>query len=80
MPYMKSLGIRDLYIIKVVRVGCKKEFHPECDDNDFRLVFEIEFVTQLFDSYRPIHLNIWQTFTDTTMETLLKMNELEETI
>lgn len=67
MPYMKNKGIRDLYLIKIARVGTKKEVHPECDDNDFRLVFEIEFVKQLFDDYKMVDLQIWHTFTDTTM-------------
>lgn len=71
MPYMKGKGVRDLYIIDIARVGTKKEVHPECDDNDFRLVFEIKFVKQLFDDYKPIHLDIWRTFTDTTMGNLL---------
>jgi DNA (cytosine-5)-methyltransferase 1 len=71
MPYMKRMGIRDLYFIKIARVGTKQEVHPECDDNDFRLVFEIEFVGQLFKEYKPIHLDIWRTFTDTTMDKLL---------
>ncbi len=72
MPYMKKKGIRDLYFIKVARVGTKKEVHPECDDNDFRLVFEIEFVKQLFDDYKPIRLNIWDTFTDSTLQCINK--------
>lgn len=71
MPYIKRKGIRDLYLIKIARVGTKKEIHPECDDNDFRLVFEIEYVGQLFDSYKSIHLNIWRAYTDTTLEELL---------
>lgn len=71
MPYMKGKGIRDLYLIKVARVGTKKEVHPECDDNDFRLVFEIEFVKQLFDNYRMVDLEIWHTFTDTTMGAMM---------
>ena len=71
MPYMKKKGIRDLYLIKIARVGTKKEVHPDCDDNDFRLVFEIEFIKQLFDDYKQIHLNIWETFTDTTLEQIL---------
>lgn len=70
MPYMKRKGIRDLYLINIARVGTKKEVHPECDDNDFRLVLEIQFVKQIFDEYRPIHLDIWQAFTDTTIEEL----------
>ena len=80
MPYIKGLGVRDLYLIKIARVGTKQEVHPKCDDNDFRLVFEIQYVKQLFEGYRPVHLNIWRTFTDTTMESLLKMNEIEEVV
>ena len=72
MPYVKRKGIRDLYLIKIARVGTKKEVHPECDDNDFRLVFEIEFVKQLFDDYRPHRLKIWETFTDTTLGELMQ--------
>lgn len=67
MPYMKRKGVRDLYLINIARVGTKKEVHPECDDNDFRLVFEIQFVKQMFNEYQPIHLDIWQAFTDTTI-------------
>ena len=78
MPYIKGLGIRDLYLIKIARVGTKQEVHPECADNDFRLVFEIQYIKQLFEGYRPVHLNIWRTFTDTTMKALLKMDEIEE--
>ena len=80
MPYIKGQGVRDLYLIKIARVGTKQEVHPECEDNDFRLVFEIQYVKQLFESYRPVHLNIWRTFTDTTMESLLKMNEIEDVV
>lgn len=67
MPYVKQKGIRDLYIIKIARVGSKHEVHPEADENDLRLVFEIEFVKQLFPDYKPIRLKIWETFTDTTL-------------
>ena len=70
MPYMKNKGIRDLYVIKIARVGTKQEVHPECDDNDFRLVFEIDYVGQLFEDYKPIKLDVWRTFTDTTMSSL----------
>lgn len=78
MPYIKGKGIRDLYYIKIARIGTKQEIHPECEDNDFRLVFEIEFIKRLFSDYLPIHLNIWRTFTDTTMGALLKISEHEE--
>ena len=73
MPYRKSKGIRDLYIIKVARVGSKHEVHPEADPNDLRLVFEIEFVKQLFHDYKPIRLAIWETFTDTKLVNILEM-------
>ena len=71
MPYRKGKGIRDLYYIKVARVGSKHEVHPESDPHDLRLVFEIEFVKQLFQDYKPIRLAIWETYTDTTLETVM---------
>lgn len=73
MPYRKGKGIRDLYYIKVARVGSKQEVHPEADPNDLRLVFEIEFVKQLFPDYKPIRLAIWETFTDTKLEKILNI-------
>ena len=71
MPYFKRKGIRDLYLIKIARVGTRKEGQPNNDPNDFRLVFEIEFVKRLFNDYKPIELEIWHTFTDTTMKEVL---------
>ena len=71
MPYIKKKGIRDLYLIKIARVGTRKEGQPDNDPNDFRLVFEIEFVKTLFKDYKPVELEIWHTFTDTTMDVLL---------
>lgn len=71
MPYIKKKGIRDLYLIKIARVGTRKEGQPDNDPNDFRLVFEIEFVKQFFNDYKPVELEIWHTFTDTTMKELL---------
>lgn len=67
MPYLKGKGIRDLYLIKVARVGTRKEGQPDNDPNDFRLVFELEFVQEVFNDYKPIKLDIWRTFTDTNM-------------
>lgn len=72
MPYVKNKGIRDLYFIKIARIGTRKEGQPDEDKNDFRLVFEIEFVEQMFDDYKPIKLEIWKTFTDTTIDGLRK--------
>ena len=76
MPYIKGKGIKDLYFIKIARVGTRKEGQPDEDPKDFRLVFEIEYVCQLFDDYKPITLEIWHTFTDTKMDSVLKKNEI----
>ena len=73
MPYAKGKGIRDLYQIEVARVGTKHEFEVEAEENDFRLVFEIKFVKQLFDDYKPIKLMIWHTFTDTNLRAILSL-------
>jgi hypothetical protein len=73
MPYTKGKGIRDLYQIEVARVGTKHEFVETADENDFRLVFEIKFVKQLFEDYKPIKLMIWRTFTDTNLRAILAM-------
>jgi len=71
MPYIKRKGIRDLYLIKIARVGTRKEGQPDNDPNDFRLVFEIEFVKKLFKDYKPVELEIWHTFTDTNMKNVI---------
>ena len=73
MPYIKRKGIRDLYLIKIARVGTRKEGQPDNDPNDFRLVFEIEFVKQLYEDYKPIELKIWRSYTDTTINELLQI-------
>ena len=65
-------GIRDLYLIKIARVGTRKEGTPENDPNDLRIVFELQFAKRLYDEYKPHKLHIWETFTDTTLETLTK--------
>ena len=71
MPYLSGKGIRDLYYIKIARLGYRKEGQEKEDKNDLRLVFEIERVGQLFDDYKKVKLEIWRTFTDTTMEKML---------
>lgn len=77
MPYIKGKGVRDLYFIKIARVGTKQEVHPESNDTDVRVVFEIEYIRQFYTKYLPVHLNIWRTFTDTTLSELTKTNEFE---
>lgn len=71
MPYLSGKGIRDLYYIKIARLGYRKEGQANEDKNDLRLVFEIERVGQLFDDYKKVKLEIWRTFTDTKMEKII---------
>ena len=76
MPYLSGRGIRDLYYIKIARLGYRKEGQEKEDKNDLRLVFEIEYVGQLFKDYKKVKLEIWRTFTDTTLSELLNTNEI----
>ena len=77
MPYIKGKGVRDLYYIKVARIGTKQECHPDCGDNSIRIVFELQFIKQLYDDYMPVHLNIWRTFTDTKLQTLMDITDIQ---
>lgn len=47
MPYIKEKGVRDLYLIRVARIGNKAEIHPESNDEEPRLVFELEYLESL---------------------------------
>ena len=76
MPYIKGKGVRDLWLIKIARLGYRKEGTPEEDRNDLRLVFELEYVDRLFDDYRPAELTIWRTFTDTTIGRIQSINRI----
>ena len=73
MPYLSGKGIRDLYYIKIARLGYRKEGQDDEDKNDLRLVFEIERIGQLFANYKKVKLEIWRTFTDTNMGKILQM-------
>ena len=66
MPYIKGKGVRDLYLIKVARIGNKAEIHPESEDKDPRIVFDLEYLESLPD-YIPIKLNIFNTYRDTVL-------------
>lgn len=65
-------GIRDLYLIKIARVGTRKEGEPDSDPNDLRIVFELQFVKHLYEQYQAHRLQIWETFTDSTLKKLYK--------
>ena len=75
MPYIKGKGVKDLWLIKVARLGFRKEGTPLEDKNDLRLVFEVEYVSPIFDDYQSVELKIWRTFTDSTIYELLKTNK-----
>ena len=44
MPYIKGKGVRDLYLIRIARIGNKAEIHPKSNDEEPRLVFELEYL------------------------------------
>ena len=70
MPYIKGKGVKDLYLIRVARIGSKAEIKKESNDTEPRLVFELEFLESLPD-YKPIKLNIFNTFRDTVLGSVM---------
>ena len=64
-------GIRDLYLIKVARVGSRREGELDNDPNDLRIVFELKYLKQIFPEYRKQKLQIWDTYSDMTLEQLI---------
>ncbi|MGM9703703.1 MAG: DNA (cytosine-5-)-methyltransferase [Prevotella sp.] len=70
MPYIKGKGVRDLYLIRIARIGSKAEVHKESDDNAPRLVFDLEFLQSL-PEYKPIRLNMFNTYCDTTLGSVM---------
>lgn len=66
MPYIKGKGVRDLYLIKTARIGNKAEIHPDSQDKEPRLVFELEYLESL-PEYKPITLSLFRTYADTTL-------------
>lgn len=70
MPYIKGKGVKDLYLIRIARIGNKAEIHPECGDKDPRLVFDLEFLQSL-PEYVPVKLNIFNTYKDTCLGSIM---------
>ncbi len=70
MPYIKEKGIRDLYLIRVARIGKKTEIQPGSKDEEPRLVFELEYLESLSD-YEMIKLNRYW-YKDTLLGRLFK--------
>lgn len=75
MPYIKSKGVRDLYLIKIVRLGSKAEVHSDVKDMKApRLVFELEYLESL-PKYQPITLKFQRAFTDTFLGRILSKSQ-----
>ena len=66
MPYIKGKGVRDIYLIKMLRLGSKTEVHPKTkkDQKAPRFVFELEYLESL-PKYQMITLRFQRAFTDT---------------
>lgn len=71
MPYIKGKGVKDLYLIHIARIGNKAEIHPETEDKEPRLVFELEYIKSL-DAYQPVKLNIFNTYCDTILGRIIE--------
>ncbi len=70
MPYIKEKGVRDLYLIRLVRIGNKAEIHQESKDEDPRLVFEMEYLESLPD-YKMLTLSRYW-YKDTLLGRIIK--------
>lgn len=68
MPYIKGRGIRDLYLIKSIRVG---EYKKENLSPEYRMVFDIQYIGQLSDNYSMPTLEIWHTYTQKNLGDLV---------
>lgn len=71
MPYIKGKGVRDLYLIRIARIGNKAEIHPETGDKEPRLVFELEYLESL-PEYKMVKLNIFNAYRDTVLGRVLE--------
>lgn len=73
MPYIKDKGIRDLYLIRIARIGKKSEIHPESHDEEPRLVFELEYLESL-PEYQMLSLTRYW-YKDTLLGRVLKNHQ-----
>lgn len=70
MPYIKGKGVKDLYLIRIARIGNKAEINKTSKDTTPRLVFELEYLESL-PEYKPVKLNIFNTFRDTVLGSVI---------
>lgn len=73
MPYIKGKGVRDIYLIKLLRLGDKTVAHPEIkkDLKAPRFVFELEYIESL-PKYQMLALRFQRAFTDTFLGRVMK--------
>ena len=76
MPYIKGKGAKDLYLIRTARIGNKAEINKSSNDTNPRLVFELEYLNSL-PEYKPIKLNIFNTFRDTILGSVCQQNHFQ---
>lgn len=69
MPYIKGKGVRDLYLIRIARIGNKAEVNPRSNDEEPRLVFELEYLESL-PEYEMLSLTRYW-FKDTLLGSIL---------
>ena len=70
IPYISGKGIKNIYRVTKIRVGTYREGQPEADLNDYRLVFELQYVTQFSTEYKAHNLEIWHTFSTKSLNQL----------
>lgn len=73
MPYIKDKGVRDLYLIRIARIGKKSEIHPESHDEEPRLIFELEYLESL-PEYKKLSLTRYW-YKDTLLGSVKKNNQ-----
>lgn len=75
MPYIKGKGVKDIYLIKMLRIGSKTEVHPETkkDLKAPRFVFELEYLESL-PEYHMLTLRFQHSFTDTFLGRIINNN------
>lgn len=69
VPYIKKTGIKDIYMIKKVKVVHHKS--ETTGKMGYRMAFDLQFVGSLLNEYKNIDLNIWRTYRDTNLRELL---------
>lgn len=73
MPYIKQKGVRDLYLIRVARIGNKAEVNPKSNDEEPRLVFELEYLESL-PEYKKLSLTRYW-YKDTLLGRVVKKDK-----